>query len=114
MVVVFATSSDIEASVGMALLDSHGIEAIRASGNTQGIWPMAVSALGMYYTRARSVSAYMIRNDKHDGTLRSFPDLTERYAQYALWNAKKVAKAVGGEHWLAMRKMLLARRASSV
>src|SRR5687768_6792967 len=30
----------------MALLDSHGIEAIRASGSTQGIWPMAVSALG--------------------------------------------------------------------
>src|SRR5262245_42298761 len=46
MVVVFVTSSDIEASVVMALLDSHGIEAIRASGNTQGIWPMAVSALG--------------------------------------------------------------------
>ncbi len=46
MVIVFATSSDIEASVVMALLDSHGIEAIRASGNTQGIWPMAVSALG--------------------------------------------------------------------
>ena len=46
MVVVFATSSDIEASVVMALLDSHGIDAIRASGNTQGIWPMAVSALG--------------------------------------------------------------------
>ena len=46
MVVVFATSSDIEASVVMALLDSHGIEAIRASGNTQGIWPMTVSALG--------------------------------------------------------------------
>src|SRR5262245_7657852 len=46
MVVVFVTSSDIEASVVMALLDSHGIEAIRASGNTQGSWPMAVSALG--------------------------------------------------------------------
>ena len=46
MEVVFVTSSDIEASVVMALLDSHGIEAIRASGNTQGIWPMAVSALG--------------------------------------------------------------------
>jgi len=46
VVIVFATSSDIEASVVMALLDSHGIEAIRASGNTQGIWPMAVSALG--------------------------------------------------------------------
>jgi hypothetical protein len=46
MVVVFATSSDIEASVVMALLDSHGIDAIRASGNAQGIWPMAVSALG--------------------------------------------------------------------
>ena len=46
MVVVFVTSSDIEASVVMALLDSHGIEVIRASGNTQGIWPMTVSALG--------------------------------------------------------------------
>jgi ribonuclease-3 len=46
VVVVFATSSDIEASVVMALLDSHGIEAIRASGSTQGIWPMTVSALG--------------------------------------------------------------------
>jgi ribonuclease-3 len=46
VVIVFATSSDIEASVVMALLDSHGIEAIRASGNAQGIWPMAVSALG--------------------------------------------------------------------
>jgi len=46
VVVVFTTSSDIEASVVMALLDSHGIEAIRASANTQGVWPMAVSPLG--------------------------------------------------------------------
>jgi methyl-accepting chemotaxis protein len=38
------------------------------------------SALAMYYARARSVSAYMIRNGKRDGELRSFPDLTERYA----------------------------------
>ena len=44
--VVFTTSSDIEASVVMALLDSHGIESFRASGNTQAIWPMAVNALG--------------------------------------------------------------------
>ena len=45
-VVVFTTSSDIEASVVMALLDSHGIESFRASGNPQAIWPMAVNALG--------------------------------------------------------------------
>jgi ribonuclease-3 len=45
-VVVFSTSSDIEASVVMALLDSHGIPSFRASGNTQGIWPMAVTPLG--------------------------------------------------------------------
>ena len=57
MVVVFATSSDIEASVVMALLDSHGIEAIRASGNTQGIWPMAVSALGEIRVAVPDVSA---------------------------------------------------------
>ena len=39
------------------------------------------SAVGMYYARARSISAYMIRNGKTDGTLRSFPDLTERYSE---------------------------------
>jgi ribonuclease-3 len=45
-VVVFTTSSDIEASVVIALLDSHGIASFRASGSTHGIWPMAVNALG--------------------------------------------------------------------
>jgi ribonuclease-3 len=45
-VVVFSTSSDIEASVVMALLDSHGIASFRTSGNTQAIWPMAINSLG--------------------------------------------------------------------
>jgi ribonuclease-3 len=45
-VIVFDTSSDIEASVVVALLDSHGIDSFRVSGNTQSIWPMAVNALG--------------------------------------------------------------------
>jgi ribonuclease III len=45
-VVIFTTASDIEASVVMALLDSHGIESFRASGNTQAIWPMAVNTIG--------------------------------------------------------------------
>ena len=45
-VVVFHTSSNIEASVVMALLDSHGIESFRISGNPQAIWPMSVNALG--------------------------------------------------------------------
>lgn len=45
-VVVFTTTFDIEASVVMALLDSHGITSFRISGNPQAIWPMAVNALG--------------------------------------------------------------------
>jgi ribonuclease-3 len=45
-VVVFVTSSDIEASVVMALLDSQGIPSFRVSGNSHSVWPMAVSALG--------------------------------------------------------------------
>jgi ribonuclease-3 len=45
-VIVFTTSSDIEASVVMALLDSHGIDSYRASGHTHAIWPMTVNALG--------------------------------------------------------------------
>ena len=45
-VVVFTTASDIEASVVVALLESQGLRAFRVSGSAQGIWPMAVSALG--------------------------------------------------------------------
>lgn len=44
--VVFTTQSDIEASVIMALLDSHGIPSFRSSGNPQAIWPMTVNSLG--------------------------------------------------------------------
>ena len=44
--VVFITSSDIEASVVVALLDSQGIASFRVSGNSHSIWPMAVSPLG--------------------------------------------------------------------
>ena len=44
--VVFATSSDIEASVVIALLDSQGIPSFRVSGQTHSVWPMAVSSLG--------------------------------------------------------------------
>jgi len=45
-VVVFSTTSDIEASVVLALLDSHGIAGFRISGNPQAILPMSVSPLG--------------------------------------------------------------------
>jgi ribonuclease-3 len=45
-VVVFTTSSDIEASVVIALLDSHGIQGFRATGNANALWPMAVNPLG--------------------------------------------------------------------
>ena len=44
--VVFTTRSDIEASVIVALLDSHGIPSFRISGNPQAMWPMAVNSLG--------------------------------------------------------------------
>ena len=45
-VVVFRTSSDIEASVVVALLDSQGIRGVRSSGNPPAILPMAVNSLG--------------------------------------------------------------------
>jgi ribonuclease-3 len=45
-VVVLRTTLDIEASVVIALLESHGIRSIRSSGNPQAILPMAVNALG--------------------------------------------------------------------
>jgi ribonuclease III len=45
-VIVFSTTSDIEASVVLALLDSQGIAAFRISGNPQAILPMSMSPLG--------------------------------------------------------------------
>ena len=45
-VVVFSTTSDIEASIVLALLDSQGIAAFRITGNPQAILPMSVSPLG--------------------------------------------------------------------
>ena len=45
-IVVFSTTSDIEASVVTALLDSHGISSFRISGNPQAIWPMTMNSLG--------------------------------------------------------------------
>ena len=45
-VVVFHTSSNIEASVVMSLLDSHGIDSFRISGNPHALWPMSVNAMG--------------------------------------------------------------------
>ena len=44
--VVFGTSSDIEARVVTALLDSHGIASLRVSGSAAGILPIAVEPLG--------------------------------------------------------------------
>jgi ribonuclease-3 len=45
-VVVFTTTSDIEASVVTALLDSQGVTSFRISGNPQALWPMTVNPLG--------------------------------------------------------------------
>ncbi len=45
-VTIFVTTSDIEASVVAALLESHGIQNFRISGNPQAILPMAVNSLG--------------------------------------------------------------------
>jgi ribonuclease-3 len=47
-VVVFRTSSEIEARVVLGLLESQGINAFRSSGNPPSILPMAVNSLGEY------------------------------------------------------------------
>jgi ribonuclease-3 len=61
-VVIFSTSSDIEASVVMALLDSHGIPSYRATGHTQAILPMAVNALGPIRVAVAAPSAEQARH----------------------------------------------------
>jgi ribonuclease-3 len=43
---VFRTSSEIEASVVQALLDSHGIESVRTAAPPHGVFPFAVNPMG--------------------------------------------------------------------
>ena len=44
--VVFTTSSDSEASVVIALLDSHGIQGFRATSSAPAMFPLGVNPLG--------------------------------------------------------------------
>lgn len=60
--IVFRTSSEIEASVVVALLDSHGIHSLRMSGNPQAILPMAVNALGEIRIAVHADAAEEARN----------------------------------------------------
>jgi ribonuclease-3 len=46
LTVIFRTHSDIEANVVAALLDSHGIETLRTSGPTPGLFQFKVNPLG--------------------------------------------------------------------
>ncbi len=46
LTVIFRTQSDIEANVVEALLDSHGVESLRTSGPTPGLFPLALNPLG--------------------------------------------------------------------
>ncbi len=46
LIVIFRTHSEIEANVVAALLDSHGIETLRTSGPTPGLFQFKLSPLG--------------------------------------------------------------------
>ena len=46
LTVIFRTQSDIEANVVEALLDSHGVESLRTSAPTPGLFPFALNPLG--------------------------------------------------------------------
>ena len=46
LTVIFRTSSNIEASVVQALLDSHGIESVRTAAPPPGVFPFAVNPMG--------------------------------------------------------------------
>ena len=46
LTVIFRTTSDIEANVVEALLDSHGVETLRTAGPTPGLFPFSATPLG--------------------------------------------------------------------
>lgn len=46
LTVIFRTASDIEANVVEALLDSHGVQTLRTSGSTPGLFQFKLNPLG--------------------------------------------------------------------
>jgi hypothetical protein len=46
LTVIFRTTSNIEASVVQALLDSHGIQSVRTAAPPPGVFPFAVNTMG--------------------------------------------------------------------
>jgi len=54
---VFRTSSAIEASVVQALLESHGIDAVRTAGPPHGVFPFAVNPMGVTQVSVRDEDA---------------------------------------------------------
>ena len=46
LTVIFRTQSDIEANVVEALLDSHGVETLRTSGPTPGLFQFKLNPMG--------------------------------------------------------------------
>ncbi len=57
LTVIFRTQSDIEANVVQALLDSHGVESLRTSGPTPGLFPFSVNPLGETHIAVRDEDA---------------------------------------------------------
>ena len=57
LTVIFRTQSDIEANVVEALLDSHGVETLRTSGPTPGLFPFSLNPLGETAISVRSDEA---------------------------------------------------------
>ena len=57
LIVIFRTTSNIEASVVQALLDSHGIQTVRTAAPPQGVFPFAVNPMGETQVSVREEEA---------------------------------------------------------
>ena len=57
LTVIFRTQSDIEANVVEALLDSHGVETLRTSGPTPGLFQFRFSPMGETHIAVRDEDA---------------------------------------------------------
>ena len=57
LTVIFRTQSDIEANVVQALLDSHGVDTVRAAGPPAGVFAFSVSPMGETQVAVRDEDA---------------------------------------------------------
>ena len=95
LTVIFRTQSDIEANVVEALLDSHGVETMRTSGPTPGLFPFenSMPAISSAVLSLRAVFSLPPKNPSAASRRLTVGTETPAIAAKSSWDQRSRARA---------------------